>query len=92
MQQDPHYFQERGPEELAPVVSIGKWLTTMLLMYIPVVNLVLLILWAVSEKVNPNHKNLAIALLILVAISTILLSIVFGQLMAPFSRLVEGMI
>ena len=69
-------------ESVAPIVSLGKWIGTMLLSMIPIVNIILIIVWAVNKAENPNRRNWALAMLILwvvlIAIYAILF-IVFGD-------------
>lgn len=50
------------------VMSVSDWFVTQLLMIIPLVNLILLIVWAVSSTGNRNRANWAKASLIWVAI------------------------
>ncbi len=70
MEQEPRRYMSQEPT--APVMSIGNWVVTMVLMIIPLVNIVLLIVWAASSGENPNRKNWAIATLIFMAISFVL--------------------
>lgn len=57
-------------------VSVGDWLLTLILLAIPVVNLVMLIYWAVSSTTNPSKQNYARATFILGAIAILLVVIV----------------
>lgn len=57
-------------------VSIGDWLITMLLCAIPIVNIVMIIVWAATAK-KKSKKNWAIATLIVMVIG-IVLSFLFG--------------
>lgn len=61
----PVYQQPAG--DLEKPVSIGKWVGTLLLTIIPCVNIILLIVWACSDK-NKSRKNWAIATFIVTAI------------------------
>lgn len=70
MEQEPRQFANQTP--MAPVLTVGNWAVTMLLMMIPLVNLILLIVWAASTSENPNRKNWAIATLIFAAIGFVL--------------------
>ena len=54
---------------VAPVMSIGQWLVTFLLMAIPIVNIIMIIVWLTSKDENPNRKNWVLAYLIVIAIS-----------------------
>ncbi len=62
---DQAYFQSAPNEK---VMTVGQWLGTMLLMLIPIANLVLLIVWAVSDTENRNRSNWAKAYLIMIGI------------------------
>ncbi len=52
---------------VSPVVSFGEWLLTLFLMVIPIVNIVLLFIWAFSTDTNPSKANWAKASLIVMA-------------------------
>ena len=45
-------------------LTVGDWLVTMLLLAIPLVNLILLIVWAASSSTHPSKKSFAQAYLI----------------------------
>lgn len=81
MEQNSPFFQNTSPSELAPVMSVGKWIVTLLLLMIPVVNLVLLIVWAVGSSDQPNRKNFAIAALLMVVI-VVTLWVIFASIIA----------
>ncbi|MGC9361737.1 MAG: hypothetical protein ACP5F3_02305 [Candidatus Syntrophosphaera sp.] len=51
-----------------PVMTIGNWIVTFILLIIPIVNIIMLIIWALSGTVNRNRKNFAIAILIVWAV------------------------
>ncbi|HOD18281.1 MAG TPA: hypothetical protein PKJ14_06570 [Candidatus Cloacimonadota bacterium] len=63
MDEQQNYYQQNSEPQIkpannvAPVMTIGNWIVTMLLMLIPIANIVLLIVWAVSNTDNPNRKN-----------------------------------
>jgi uncharacterized integral membrane protein len=66
-------------------VTIGSWIITYLLMCIPLINLILLFVWAFDSNTQPSKKNWAKASLIWMAIGigiAILFSIVFGAVIA----------
>lgn len=56
-------------DDYAPVMTVGDWIKTMLLMAIPLVNIILIFVWAFSDSANPNKRNYFRASLILGAIS-----------------------
>jgi hypothetical protein len=53
-------------------MTVGNWIITMIIMVIPIVNVVMLIVWAASSTENPNRKNWAVAQLIFIAIGIII--------------------
>jgi heme/copper-type cytochrome/quinol oxidase subunit 4 len=53
-------------------ITVGQWLITFLLMAIPIVNIILLFIWAFDSDTNPNKKNFAKAYLIIMAIGFVL--------------------
>lgn len=68
-------------------MSIGDWLITMIITYIPLVGLIMLFVWAFGGDTHPSKKTWAQAVLILVAISIILAIIFFGVI----ASLIGGM-
>ena len=64
-------------EPVAPVMSLKDWLITLLIMFIPCVNIIMMFVWAFSKTENPNKSNYFKAALIIYAIS-IVISIIFG--------------
>lgn len=49
-------------------LSMGQYLGMLILLSIPVLNLILLLMWAFGGNVNPSKKNLAKALLVMMLI------------------------
>ncbi len=68
-------------------MSIGDWLITMIITYIPLVGLIMLFVWAFGDGAHPSKKTWAQAVLILVAISIVLAIIFFGVI----ASLIGGM-
>jgi amino acid transporter len=66
----------KSSEELNEIVTIGEWFITMLLMIIPLVNIILLFVWAFGSNMKISKSNWAKAQLIWMAIGFIL-SIIF---------------
>ena len=62
-------------------VSVGEWMLTLLLMVIPLVNLIMLFVWAFGSNTPKSKANWAKATLLWVLICTAL-SIVFVILFA----------
>ena len=53
------------------IISLGEWMWSLLLTFIPIVNIIALIVWSVSETTNPNKKNFARARLIYAGIGIV---------------------
>ena len=60
--------QNQIGHQQAPIVSVKEWLITNLILMIPMVNLVMIFVWAFSSNTNPNKANYFKASLILFAI------------------------
>lgn len=41
----------------ARVMTVGQWMLTLLVLAIPIVNLVMYLVWALSTAGNPNRRN-----------------------------------
>jgi hypothetical protein len=63
-------------------ISVGEWLITYLLLSIPLVNIVMLFVWAFGSSTHPSKANWAKASLIWVAIATVLYIVVLGSIFA----------
>jgi len=83
--QQPAY-QQQGPMQW-PHMTIGNWIVTMLLLLIPIVNIVLMFVWAFGGNTNPSKKTYFQAQLIFVAIGIVLTIIAWGALLALFASL-----
>ncbi len=53
-------------------VSVGDWVVTIIISIIPLVNIVMLIVWAFGSNTNPSKANWAKAYLAFVAIFFVL--------------------
>lgn len=71
----------------APVIGLGDWVVTLIIMIIPLVNLIMLFVWAFGDGTNPSKANWAKASLILILISIVLSVILFGAIAGFVSRL-----
>ena len=70
--QQPYYSgRPAGP------VSVGDWFVTMLIMIIPLVNLIMLFIWAFGSGTNESKANWAKASLIWMLVG-IVIAILFG--------------
>jgi hypothetical protein len=62
-QRQPVYQEVRTGYQQGPV-SVGEWMITLLLMAIPLVNIIMLFVWAFSGNINLSKANWAKATLI----------------------------
>jgi hypothetical protein len=49
-------------------ISIGNWILTFILLAIPLVNLIMLIVWAVGSSTHPSKKTFAQAYFVMLLI------------------------
>ena len=70
-------YNSNNNEQLAPVLSIGEWMVTLIVLAIPVVGIVMYFVWAFGDSTNPSKKNFCRAGLIFALIG-IVLSIIFA--------------
>lgn len=64
-----------------PPVPVSEWVITIFLMAIPLLNLILLIIWAFNKETNPSKANFAKAYLIIMLVIfglSILFFVLFG--------------
>lgn len=59
--------QQGYQQEVAPVISMKEWMLTLLIMIIPVVNIIMMFVFAFGEG-NPSKKNYFKASLLFAAI------------------------
>lgn len=71
-------------------VSIGDWLITILITIIPLVNIIMLFVWAFGSGTNPSKANWAKATIIWIAISIFLAIIVIVVFGAAFLGFMES--
>lgn len=72
----------------APVISLGEWIITFIVLAIPLVGIIMMLVWAFSANTNPSKQNFCRASLILTAIM-IVLFLLFGGL--AFFSAMSGM-
>ena len=94
--QQPSYQAPPPPpqyqrQDMAPVMTMGQWIVTMLLMCIPFVNFILLIVWAVSSTENPNRSNWAKAQLIFMIIGIVLYIVIFAGMISAAGGFMEAL-
>ena len=74
--QQPLPQQPPGPAQWPPM-KLGDWIITKLLLLIPIVNIVLMFMWAFGSNVNPSKKSYFQAELIWTVISIVLTIVLF---------------
>lgn len=86
-QQQPYYQPAPAPygTENEPPMTLGDWIITLLLLYIPCVNIIMIFVWAFGSDTNTSKKNFARAVLIFALIG-IALSIILSSLLVAFLR------
>ena len=67
-------------------LSVGDWMIILLLITIPVVNLIMLFLWALSSDTNVTKSNFAKAALLWFVVIIILWLLFFASLASIFDR------
>ena len=60
------------------VMSVSDWLVTLLIMIIPLVNIIMLFVWAFSDDGNRNRANWAKSSLLFLAIKIVLLILFYA--------------
>jgi glycopeptide antibiotics resistance protein len=55
----------------APVLSLGDWIITFIILAIPLVNIIMLFVWGFSSNTNPNKQNFAKATLIIYLVAIV---------------------
>ncbi|WP_435921975.1 hypothetical protein [Paenibacillus sp. DYY-L-2] len=82
---EPNVQQGYPQVQGAPVVSLKDWMITILLMAIPVVNLIMLFVWAFGGGTNPSKSNFAKASLIWALIGIVIYVIFFVLIIGAIS-------
>lgn len=68
-------------------VSVGEWLITYLIMIIPIVNVIMLFVWAFGDGTKESKANWAKASLILAAIGLVIGFFFFSLMVSMFASL-----
>ncbi|MBI1177866.1 hypothetical protein GC207_10570 [bacterium] len=48
----------------AQIMTVGDWMVTLLILSLPLVNLIMILVWAFSSGGNPNRRNYCLATLL----------------------------
>ncbi|MFP4242385.1 MAG: hypothetical protein ACLFQB_11165 [Chitinispirillaceae bacterium] len=68
MEQSQNQFQKPYGQPQGEVVSVKEWIVTILLLCIPVLNIILMFVWAFSNDVKRSKSNYFKAGLIMLAV------------------------
>ena len=82
MDQRATYENRENYTTNAEVVSLKEWLITMLILCVPLVNIVMIFVWAFSRSTNPSKSNFFKAQLIFMLIGIVLWVLFFGAIMS----------
>lgn len=72
-------------------MTIGEWIITFIITYIPIVGIVMLFVWAFGGDTHPSKKTWAQAMLILFAIAIVLGIIFAGIIFSMLSSMFGSM-
>jgi len=78
-------------DDVAPVMTFGEWVTIQILMLVPIVNFVMLIVWAAESNGNPNKLNWARATLVVMGIQVVLWIFLLGMFIGSVSHLLDSL-
>ena len=71
-------------------MSIGDWIITFIVTYIPLVGFIMLFVWAFGDGTHPSKKTWAQATLIMMVIVIVLMIIFFGVIASILGSFVGG--
>ncbi|RUO62086.1 hypothetical protein [Pseudidiomarina insulisalsae] len=63
---------DQGGFNSSSTVSFGEWMLTLFLTFIPIVNLIALLVWAFSSSTKPSKSNWAKAVLVWMLIAMVI--------------------
>lgn len=77
--------------ETAPVLSLKEWVISLIISVIPLIGIVMLLIWAFSDNINPNKKNWARGMLIMYVIGIALYFVFILLFMGAMMSGVNGL-
>jgi len=87
----PSRIYQGRDEHYADVIKTPDWVLSLILLSIPMVNIIVIVFWALSDGINPNRRNFARAILIFLAIGAILTMMFFGMIMGMLSAMLGSL-
>ncbi|GBD86311.1 hypothetical protein BMS3Abin03_00227 [bacterium BMS3Abin03] len=82
-------LQNQGPAYQP--MSIGDWIITFIITYIPLIGFIMLFVWAFGDGTHPSKKTWAQASLLMMVIIIVLMIIFFGILASILGSFVGGL-
>lgn len=73
------------------IISVGEWVLYLFLFSIPIVNIIMLCIWAFGQEPNPTKKNFAKAYLIWIAIGIGIAVLMMTLMFGIFTQAMSGM-
>ena len=83
--QEQPVYRERESNYIQAPISVGEWMITLLIMAIPLVNIIMLFVWAFSGNINLSKANWAKASLIwtlIIIVFYAIILLIFGTILA----------
>ena len=71
-------------------MTIGDWIITLIITYIPLVGFIMLFVWAFGGGTHPSKKTWAQAVLILMVVGIVLAIIFFGVIASIIGNIFSG--
>ena len=71
-------------------MSLGDWIITFIITYLPLVGFIMLFVWAFGDGAHPSKKTWAQATLIMMVIVIVLMIIFFGVIASILGSFVGG--
>lgn len=89
-QSTPYYDQQMyGMQMMDQEVSLGDWVLSTFLSWIPLVGFIMLIIWAASSDTKPSKKNWARARLIWMGVAYVLSFLIFTLFWGAIATLIN---
>ncbi len=89
--QEPNRDYGYPQSEHAPIMKVMDWVVVLILAATPLVNIIMLIIWATDSRGNPNKNNFAKAYLIMMGIGLLIWVAMLGRIMATFLEVFNQM-
>ncbi|PIT47012.1 hypothetical protein [Snodgrassella alvi] len=68
MATNSYKYDRESSAQIAPVMSTVDWLISLVILSIPIINLIMMLIWAFGENDNPNRSNFCKASLVIITV------------------------